>query len=317
MSDRDAAVLRETLAAIVDTAPVPPGLPDEATQPVGPQRWSVPALAVAAVAVVVVVAVAGAMLSQEPQSDVADVANATIPSSTTTVTDAVAPAPRVSSTTTSTTEALDPGYSELLQADDLPGIPGMSSWTIIGMDDDVLLDPTAFNGLTVPFCVDPTLVLNEWSWKLTATPPLTELAQGPFAATTNTGAFLMEAVYIDDQTSTSGAFDALVAELEACLDSYNPTLGFVPEYVEDGWHWVADRYDLPPIGDEWYAISFHSAKNGDDRPDSAVADIQLGIVRSGDRLLLIMAGYWFAGDEQLTDSEFSEIMHTATSRLAP
>lgn len=206
-----------------------------------------------------------------------------------------------------------PGGQELLQPGDLPlGF----SWIRISEDDDMYWDRYLFNGAMVPFCTDPTRMPSEDPWKLTATSPLIELRDGPVAARSDTGGSFNEVVYGDDEAVIADAFDTLVTELEVCLDSPNPTLLFVPEYVEDGWHWVADLYDLPPTGDESYAISY-TAQDGDGTPDRSQTDMRLAIVRSGDRIMLITQGSPFGLGTALTDSEFDEIVQVAANRLSP
>jgi hypothetical protein len=212
-----------------------------------------------------------------------------------------------------------PGVHELLHGGDLPAA---FQWGQIPHEGTVLRDRSTFNGFMVPFCTDPTLMPSQDPWKLTATSPLIDLRDGPVAAGTEGGAFLLEVVYADDEAAVVAAFDTLIAELGDCLDTPDPTGMIVSEYVEDGWHWVADRYDLPPTGDESYAISY-TAQNGDGElewggaPDGSDSDVHLAIVRSGDRIMLITEGSPLWLSDALTDSEFNEIVQTATNRLSP
>lgn len=209
-----------------------------------------------------------------------------------------------------------PGVQELLQAGDLPAT---FQWAPI-VDEGLLVlrDRSIFSDFMVPFCTDSKQMPSGDPWKLTATSPLVGLRDGPVAAGTEHHPRLLEVVYADDEAVVAAAFDTLVAELEACLDSPNPTSMIVHEYVEDGWHWVADQYDLPPTGDESYAISY-SPQNGDGVLGLAGFDstVRLVVVRSGDRIMLITSGNPIGQRDALTDSEFNEIVQTASNRLAP
>jgi len=202
---------------------------------------------------------------------------------------------------------------ELLQPGDLPA---GSSWKRVPDDDETYWDPTYSMGPVVLFCADPTLVLSEYPWKLTATSPLIELSDGPVAATNrseNRIGLFQELLYGNAEDKVAVAFDTLVNELEVCLATYDPTFLLT---VDDGTHWVADRYDLPPTGDESFAIGY-SLHDGEGTPDGSQPDMWLAIVRSGDRIMIIMDGSPIASDATLTASEFDEIVQTAADRLSP
>lgn len=216
-------------------------------------------------------------------------------------------------TTISTTVPSDQLAMELLQPGDLPA---GSSWKRVPDDDETYWDPTYSMGPVVLFCADPTLVLSEYPWKLTATSPLIELSDGPVAATNrseNRIGLFQELLYGDAEDKVAVAFDTLVNELEVCLATYDPTFLLT---VDDGTHWVADRYDLPPTGDESFAIGY-SLHDGEGTPDGSQPDMWLAIVRSGDRIMIIMDGSPIASDATLTASEFDEIVQTAADRLSP
>ena len=216
-------------------------------------------------------------------------------------------------TTASTTVSSDPLAMELLTVEDLRGMS--SGWEVVPIDDG-FSDRETNVGLTVMFCTDPTRMVNEFPWKLTATSPLIELNDEPVAAVFRKGSSrTTEVLYGGYEPDVDAAFDGLVDGLETCLEGFDPTWLIVHEYVEDGWHWVADRYEMPEVGDESYAIRYWF-EDGEGPTNSWSSSWRLAVVRSGDRIMAITTDqYTFSNP--VNDAEFDEIVQAAVAQLSP
>lgn len=246
--------IREMMQRVVDESPPPPGLPTgPPPTPVPEQRVPNWAIAVgAAVAVFVLFGglawlVSGTEFTNEPAPaddgfSAVDTSEGTAPATT----DAAV-------TATPTTVSVAPALDELLlTSEDLPVAYRGPRQPI----EEEFWD----SGILIPFCENGLMVLAEPSLEmLTVGLPAAVAFEGDRAGAT-------QVLYpgTSQVMPVGDAFDDVAHELDECVAEWeqDPAIGFVDEYIDDGWQWVVEQMELNTDGDASYALRYY-AVDGD------------------------------------------------------
>jgi hypothetical protein len=201
----------------------------------------------------------------------------------------------------------------LVRVEDLPAGYG---WLAQPYGDEHL-DPALTAGIVMHLCSGP--VEGDGLWKLATVPPLSELSSGGPAAAFFTGdrIALEELVFNDTSAKIKSAFDATLVNLEHCIESSgrDPTYGFTPSYVEDGWHFHKERVELDLGSVDAYAVRYYAADGDDVNASSGwMMDHTIAMVRRGGQLILIEV-FQDSAENGIGAAEFTDIVAHALDRV--
>jgi len=197
----------------------------------------------------------------------------------------------------------------LLHADDLPDT---FNWRLEPAIE-WYLDPMP-TGISWALCPD----LADFA----ARPPLSDL-QGHFITSLaadappnkRSGALRIDQIaYTDSEPALSAAFDYVSQQLASCVDNPDRWNIVTPQGRADGWTEQAGHVPMTPIGDDLIAIQVAVYNTND---QSVWFDDRLALVRQGNWLTIVQLSEGMPERQVLSDSEFNEIVQTATNRLSP
>ena len=207
----------------------------------------------------------------------------------------------------STTTSVPVAVGALLANDDLPSRYG---WVPVPIEEEFWDE----FGIMVRFCED--------QWNVLSEPSLRELTVGmPMAVSFDAdGAHVHQVVYANTSPSTQVevAFDDVARELDECISWWeqNPATGIVDEYVEKGWHWAVQRFELPTSGVESYGITYHTADaDGVNVGADWWANHTLVMVRT-ETHLMVLELYGNSNADELQGIGFASIVDSALEQLS-